>query len=341
MGSVLLRRAVTVALLAGAGLPFLGQGGAHAMSAHQTAPANVDPARPAVTGKLVAKAGSTAPVICGDRDRTAESKPLMINRGLVVCTEEGNLVLLQLSPTSGLFNAIWQHIGYRALALGDRLNAWGTLRADGKVLHPTVAVQDLSRSGSRLQTVSGRLVAKPNVGPSGQVICGDRDRSADAQALSINRGLVICTVEGKLVLIQLSANTKVLTSDRAPATIEDLTLGDHLKAHETLGTDGQVLNPTAAVVDTNIQRKHTASQDFVANAGSILTLYVLKSDPCPVKGLVHAAPGEPPHVTLCNGSSGTWTDLRQGFSIDVSNSVFNTRTMTYVDTNAVRVISCP
>jgi hypothetical protein len=106
------------------------------MSAHQTAPANVDPARPAVTGKLVAKAGSTAPVICGDRDRTAEAKPLMINRGLVVCTEEGNLVLLQLSRGTGLFNAIWQPIGYKALALGDRLNAWGSLRRTARSFIP-------------------------------------------------------------------------------------------------------------------------------------------------------------------------------------------------------------
>ena len=267
----------------------------------------------------------------------------MTNRGLVICSEEGELVLLQLSGRTGLYNRNWQKLTVNRLSIGDRLNAWGVLHDAGRVLDPTFAVQDTSKPAEHLQMVSGRLVAKPitGEGPTGRVICGDRDRTPDVQAVMANRGLVICTEEGKLILLQLSAKTRIDARDRTLATVADLTIGDFLDAWGTLRDNGNVLDPTAIVRDTNIQSKATASQDFIVGGKQILTLYVLASDAGgPVQGMIHAEQRGATQVTLCSGQHGRWSDLRQGLTIDVSGSIFNVRTMTYVDTDFVKVVSC-
>jgi hypothetical protein len=263
----------------------------------------------------------------------------MVNRGLVICTDDGKLVLLQLSRPTGIFNRNWRRIGYTALIVGDRLNAWGTLREGGSLLSPTAAIQDLSRGGVQLQAVTGRLVAKPGQGPTGQVICGDRDRTADAQT-AVARGLVICSEEGKLVLLQISGSTKLFTRDRARVTIEDLRLGDTVTGRGTLQDAGMVMSPTLSVVDADLLLGGTNSQDFIAAGGAILTLFVLSSEEGPVQGRVFASPGEPAHITLCSGAQGTWADLRAGLTVNIAHSIFNTRTMEYVDTNNVHIVSC-
>jgi hypothetical protein len=292
-----------------------------------------------VTGKLVAKATGAVlpgPVNCGAGVKAATAT---VNRGLVICTDDGRLVLLQLSESTGIFNRVWQRIGYGALTLGDRLNAWGTLRDGGSVLNPTFAVQDVTRPVVRFQTVTGRLVAKPDQGPSGQVICGDRDLTAQAQT-SVSRGLVICTEEGKLILLQTTGTTKLLTHDRVRVTIEDLRLGDTVTGTGKLQDAGMVLNPTTSIVDANLRLTGTNSEDFIAGGGTTLTLYVLSSDVGPVQGRVFASPGEPAHVRLCSGVLGTWANLKMGLTVNVSHSIFNTRTMEYVDTNFITIVSC-
>jgi hypothetical protein len=312
---------------------------ARAASAPQTAPPGINTAQPTVAGKLVAKAtgkASSGPVSCGSG---TAAPTVMVNRGLVICTDGGSLVLLQLSKSTAIFNRDFRRIGYGALGLGDRLNAWGILRDGGTRLYPTVAIQDLSRGGAHLQTVTGRLVAKPDQGPTGQVICGDQDHTKEAQT-ALNRGLVICTEEGKLVLLELSGTTKLLTHDRAGVTVEDLRLGDTLTGMGTLQVGGTVMFPTASVVDANLQLRGTNSQDFIAAAGPALTLYVLSSEVGPVQGQVLASPGEPLHIRLCGGAQGSWKDLKAGLTVNVDHSIFNTRTMEYVDTNTVSVVSC-
>jgi hypothetical protein len=249
------------------------------------------------------------------------------------------LVLLQLSRSTGIFNRDWQRIGYGALALGDRLIAWGTLRDGGSRLYPTAAIQDLSRGGAQFQTVTGKLVAKPDQGPTGQVICADRDRTRQAQT-ALSRGLVVCTEEGKLILLQISGTTKLLTHDRARITTEDLRLGDTLTGTGRLQDAGLVMNPTISVVDANLLLRGTNSQDFIAGSGTILTLYVLSSDEGPVQGRVLASPGEPTHIRLCSGGQGTWADLKVGLTVNVSHSIFNRRIMEYVDTNYISIVSC-
>lgn len=335
-----LHRLVALVLAVGFILPIIVVApAARAASALQTAPPGISTASPTVTGKLVAKAtgaSSPGPVSCGARAAATTAK---VNRGLVICTDDGRLILLQLSRITGIFNRDWQRIGYAALVLGDRLNAWGTLRDGGARLYPTLAIQDLSRGTVHLQTVTGRLVAKPDQGPSGQVVCGDQVRTGEAQT-AVSRGLVICTEEGKLVLLQLSGTTKLLTRDRARLTIEDLKLGDTLTGRGTLRDAGLVMYPTASAVDGNLLLGGTNSQDFIAARGAVATLYVLSSDVGPVQGRVLASPGEPTHVRLCNGAQGTWTDLKAGLTINVSRSIFNTRTMDYVDTDYVSIVNC-
>jgi hypothetical protein len=263
----------------------------------------------------------------------------MVRRGLVICTDTGTFVLLQLSPPTRIFNRGWTRIGYGRLALGDRLAAWGTLRAGGTQLSPTAVIQDLSRGGEEPGSVTGTLVAKPNEPPTGRVLCGNQDVTGTAQT-AISRGLVVCTAAGKLVLFQLSSTTRVLTRDRATVRIEDLSLGDRVIGRGTVQDAGLVLNPTVSVVDTNLLGAGTNSQDFIAGDGNLLTLYVLSSQPGPVKGRVGASAGEPARVTLCNGSQGTWADLKMGQTIDIRHSIFNTRTMRYVDTSIVQIVSC-
>src|SRR4029077_17003570 len=111
--------------------------------------------------------------------------------------------------------------------------------------------------------VTGRLIAKPDQGPTGQVICGDRDRTMAAQT-GVSRGLVICTAEGKLILLQISGTTKLLTHDRARLTIEDLSLGDTVIGTGTLRDAGLVMDPSVSIADANLLLGKTNSQDFIA-----------------------------------------------------------------------------
>jgi hypothetical protein len=341
-------RVTTLTLILAVCLLALAQGpSASAAPAYQgTPPVGIDASRPTVSGQLVAKPITgeqpAGRVICGNLDRTPDVAALMTNRGLVICTEDGKLVLLQLSAKTGLYNRNWQRLTIAGMSIGDHLNAWGVLRNGGFVLNPTFAVQDTSKPGTQLQMVSGRLVAKPigGAGPQGRVICGDQDRTPEVAAM-VNRGLVICTEEGKLILLQLSSRTRLSARDRTGVIVTDLTIGDHLNAWGRLIENGLVLNPTTLVIDTDVQAKSTASQDFIAGAGRILTLYVLQSDSGgPVQGMTHAEQRDPAHVTLCGGVHGTWGQLQQGMTIDVSGSIFNLRIMTYVDTESVRVVSC-
>jgi hypothetical protein len=333
-----LRPLLAIVLTIGVLLPSAAPA-ALAASPRQAPPPGINAARPTVTGKLVAKAtgkSSPGPVSCG---ASTAAPTVMLHRGLVICTDDGSLVLLQLSPPTRFFNRDWQGIGYARLALGDRLDAWGTVRDGGTRLDPTVAVQDLSRGGVRLQSVTGKLVAKPGQAPTGRVVCADRDVTGDAQT-AVSRGLVVCTEEGTLVLLQISSTTKLLTRDRARVTIEDLRLGDLVTGTGTLQESGSVMNPTRSVLDADLLRAGTNSQDFIAGTGSVLNLFVLSSEPGPVQGRVRASPGEPTHVTLCSGVQGAWSDLKTGLTVDVSQSVFNTRAMEYVDTGNVTVVSC-
>lgn len=66
----------------------------------------------------------------------------MQRRGLVICTEEGRLVLLQLTRTIGFYARFWGRYGLGRLTDGDHINAWGSLGSGGYVLDPTYAVQD-------------------------------------------------------------------------------------------------------------------------------------------------------------------------------------------------------
>src|SRR4051794_2871659 len=146
-----LRRALTALLAVWTFLPMvIGSPTVQAASARQTAPPGINAAQPTVSGRLVAKATNgttTGAAVCG---RTTAAPTRMINRGLVICTSQGNLVLLQLSRSTGIFNRDWQRLAYARLALGDQINAWGALGAGGALLNPTVAIQDLSKSSPRL-----------------------------------------------------------------------------------------------------------------------------------------------------------------------------------------------
>ena len=343
MHHAVFRRVLPIALALSAVLPAVG---AHAASVHQGgAPPGINASLPTVSGTLVAKpligAAPTGAVICGGRDRAPDVRALMVNRGLVICTDEGSLVLLQISGTTQFFNRNWRLMGIRGMALRDHINAWGVLRAGGIVLNPTVAVQDSSRPQTRLTLISGRLVAKPieGVAPASPVVCGDRDQSQAARALMVNRGLVICTAEGNLVLVQIASGTRLLTRDGVPVTTPDMTLGDHINARGVL--KNLVMFPTASVVDTNLLVRTTNSQDFIRSGGVTLTLFVLQSGAGgPVQGVVHAQQRGRARVVLCGGKVGSWSNLRSGLTVDISNSIFNTRLMTYVDTDLVTVVSC-
>jgi hypothetical protein len=228
---------------------------------------------------------------------------------------------------------------------GDHINAWGTLQDKGFLLNPTGVVQDtnigdIDRSHP---TVSGILVARPVSGEANiPTVCQDRDQAAIARAVSENRGLVICTVEGRLVLLQLSPSTKIHARFWGLIALGRLTDGDHINAWGTLQDNGFLLDPTSNVQDTDVQEAYVNSQDFIAQGGPNLTLYVLESDANgPVQGIVHAVPGGVPYIVLCGGVKGTWQNLTQGKTINISNSLFNRRTMTYIRTSNVHVVSCP
>jgi hypothetical protein len=281
--------------------------------------------------------------VCRDTDRSAAAAALLA-RGLVLCTEEGQLVLLELSGGTRFFNRNWNRIGLVQLTDGDHINAWGVLRNGGTLLSPTVAVQDTSRPRpSRLTRVIGTLVAKPEPGAAlgGPVTCQEQPTAGAAAAVMQGRGLVVCTAQGRLVLLELSAQTRIRTRDGAAAPIAALRDGDAIIAWGIPTAGGAVLNPTTLVRDTDIQRAATNSQDFIAAGGQVLTLYVLQSEASgPVRGEVHADGRADAHVTLCGGRPGSWADLRQGLTIDIANSIFNRRTMTYVDADTIRVVSC-
>jgi hypothetical protein len=192
-------------------------------------------------------------------------------------------------------------------------------------------------------TVSGTLVAKP-VNGEGNIpsACRDRDASAVKAATMQRRGLVICTEEGRLVLLQITHATGLFARFWGRVGLGRLTDGDHINAWGVLGSGGFVLDPTFAVQDTDIQEAFVDSQDFIAASGTRLTLFVLKSDAGgPVNGLIHAVQGGVTHITLCGGQPGTWADLTTGKTIDITRSLFNRRLDTYIHTGRVRVVSCP
>ncbi|HEX6509026.1 MAG TPA: hypothetical protein VF221_15465 [Chloroflexota bacterium] len=192
-------------------------------------------------------------------------------------------------------------------------------------------------------TVSGTLVAKP-IGGEGNipVACRDRDASAVNAATMQRRGLVVCTEEGRLVLLQLTRSTGIYARYWGRFGVGRLTDGDHINAWGVLKDNGYVLDPSYAVQDTDIQEAFVDSQDFIARRGGVLTLYVLKSDANgPVQGVVRARRGGVTHITLCNGAPGIWADLTAGKTIDITRSLFNRRLETYIHTDTVRVVSCP
>ncbi len=192
-------------------------------------------------------------------------------------------------------------------------------------------------------TVSGTLVAKPINGEGNiPAPCRDRDASAIKAATMQRRGLVICTEEGRLVLLQITRATGFYARYWGRFGLGRLTDGDHINAWGVLGSGGYVLDPTYAVQDTDIQEAFVDSQDFIAASGPRLKLFVLKSDASgPVDGLIYAVRGGVTHVTLCNGQPGTWADLTAGKTIDITRSLFNRRLDTYIHTGRVHVVSCP
>jgi hypothetical protein len=192
-------------------------------------------------------------------------------------------------------------------------------------------------------TVSGTLVAKPINGEGNiPAPCRDRDASAIKAATMQRRGLVICTEEGRLVLLQITRATGFYARYWGRFGLGRLTDGDHINAWGVLGSGGYVLDPTYAVQDTDIQEAFVDSQDFIAASGPRLNLFVLKSDASgPVDGLIYAVRGGVTHVTLCNGQPGTWADLTAGKTIDITRSLFNRRLDTYIHTGRVHVVSCP
>ncbi len=193
-------------------------------------------------------------------------------------------------------------------------------------------------------TVSGFLVARPHEGEGNlPQACRDRDQAMVARDTQINRGLVICTEEGRLVLLQLSRVTHYFARYWGRIGIQRLRDGDHINAYGVLRDNGYLLNPTIVVQDTDLQRAFTNSQDFIsARDGAILTLAVLRSDSQgPVTGIVHAAPGGRVRVTLCGGQQGTWADLTPGKTININDSLFNSRLHVYFEVTKARVVSCP
>jgi len=191
-------------------------------------------------------------------------------------------------------------------------------------------------------TVKGILVAKPVSGEGNlPSACRDADQASVNSAVLQKRGLVICTEEGKLVLLVLSKDTGIYARYWGQYSVDRLADGDHIKAWGVLGDNGHELNPTFAVQDVDIQEAYVDSQDYITKGGKRLTLDVLQSDPKgPVQGIVHAVKGGESDIRRCNGSLGTWDDLTAGKTIDISHSLFNRRLMTYIHTDQVRIVSC-
>lgn len=191
-------------------------------------------------------------------------------------------------------------------------------------------------------TVSGILVAKPISGEGNlPAACRDRDQTSLGAAVMQRRGLVICTEEGRLILLEISAQTGIYARYWGRYSLGRLSDGDHLNAWGVLRDNGYLLDPTAAVQDTDIQEAFVDSQDFIARSGFRLTLYVLESAAGgPVHGIVYAVRGGMSRITLCGGRTGTWADLTAGRTIDVTRSLFNRRLMTYIHSASVRLAGC-
>ncbi|HLJ67682.1 MAG TPA: hypothetical protein VKX16_10030 [Chloroflexota bacterium] len=228
-----------------------------------------------------------------------------------------------------------------ALFAGVLLSGPGGVRPAGaSELQPTTPPPGIDAARP---TVSGVLVAKPINGEGNlPAACRDRDAATVNQAVMERRGLVICTEEGRLVLLELSRGTTIHARYWGRIAIRSLRDGDRINAWGVLTDAGYLLNPTRAVQDTDVQGAFTDSQDFItAHAGIRLTLDVLQSDANgPVQGIIHAIRGGNVRVILCGDRLGTWQDLTVGKTIDISRSLFNRRLMTYVDMDRVRVVSC-
>ncbi|HZU12712.1 MAG TPA: hypothetical protein VFB58_07715 [Chloroflexota bacterium] len=199
-----------------------------------------------------------------------------------------------------------------------------------------------SSLGDGRPAVVGTLVAKPVSGESTlPPRCRDRDQTTINTAVQQQRGLVICTEEGRLVLLELSPATALRARYGAPITVGFMRDGDRIRAWGQLMDNGYALNPTAAIQDVDLQEAFTNSQDFIASAGDRLTLYVLSADAQgPVSGIVHAVRGGRSQVYLCNGALGSWADLKPGETINITESFFNRRIKTYVDTDIVHIATC-
>ncbi len=220
------------------------------------------------------------------------------------------------------------------------LGAATTGPAAAQSVGPSVAPSSID---SARPTISGTLVAKPVNGEGNiPVACRDRNASAVKAATMQRRGLVICTEEGRLVLVQITRITGFYARYWGRVGLNRMADGDHINAWGVLGSGGYVLDPTYAVQDTDIQEAFVDSQDFIAASGPRLMLFVLKSDSNgPVNGLVHAVRGGVTHITLCNDRPGTWADLTAGKTIDITRSLFNRRLDTYIHTDTIHVVSCP
>lgn len=335
------RRSSVLALSITAFLPlFVTPPAANASRPGAAPPPGLNVARPTVAGYLVAKPGGSESVPCTAK-QSAPVRAQPINQGLVICTNAGRPVLLQLSAGTRFFDRNWDGFSIGQMALKDRIRAWGVLTQGGAVLDPTYAVQDVSQPREQVQTVTGTLIAKPIGGAAGsRILCHDQDRTAAAQPL-LARGLVICTEEARLILLELSPQTRMIGADGAKVDLDDLIPGDRLTARGRLVEGGAVLSPTNMVRDQELQARLTESQDYIAKHEVNLTLFVLQSAAgSPVKGEVEAQAGEGTRIILCGGRAGTWGNLAQGMTVNVGRSIFNTRTMTYVDTGVVRVVSC-
>jgi hypothetical protein len=191
-------------------------------------------------------------------------------------------------------------------------------------------------------TVSGMLVAKPTEGEGNLPSpCRDSDAASINGAVMAHRGLIVCTEEGKLVLLDLQPSTGLYYRFWGKAELRYFRDGDHVNAWGVLHDNGHLLQPTYAVQDTNVQEAFTDSQDFIMDDGDRLTLGVLWSPPkSPVQGIVYAIQGGPTHITRCNGHAGTWSDLTTGKTIDITRSLFNERLDLYIHTAYVKIVSC-
>lgn len=212
---------------------------------------------------------------------------------------------------------------------------------------PTVHAQSVPPSAapttfdSSHPTVSGILVAKPQ-GNEGNVHTAC-DNQASPNAVTRVRGIIVCSDQGKYILVQINRYTGFYARYWGKYTLAQFRDGDHVNVWGVLRDGGILVRPTYAVQDTDLQEAFTDSQDFIMSRDhGRLQLGVLKSDADgPVQGIVYADHNGRAHVTLCNGDPGTWANLTKGKTIDVTLSLFNRRLNTYTDTDTVKIISCP